>query len=434
MEEMLVRAIRILLCCFVTVHIIFDFFDKMHYRVYSRKSIYVFARLAFFAVLSAIVFVNIPLLNLLFSTVLAAIAGYFLYTGDTSEFLNNLLFSFSLVFCEEAAAMASDLLHSYSFLSFLKPDYYRFLMQAFWLILVLFCYRIFIICNKRTHSIKLAKLQYHIFFMFPVFSILMITALSAFSPTSALSLTLSIVSITVIILLNLFIAYLFEFISENYALQNELNLFQQQASFQYSYYNNLEEEYRQVRKVRHDMRNHLQLLEKLYQSGEKQMADQYAKNMYEMIDAMGQNCYSENKVLNIIVNDKIKIAELNQISFECKIGDANLDFIAPIDLTTIFANLLDNAIEGCKKVSNNRFIKIMAGPFHDFININISNSFSEDQRKQGEQYLSTKEAHEGIGIPNVIQTVEKYGGNLVIHTEQNVFKVNVVIPVQKSRG
>jgi signal transduction histidine kinase len=432
MYDTVIQIVGILLSSFTTNYVIFDFFNKKYQRVFPQKRIYVSAYFAFSILLSAVNFANIPLLNLLTAMVLVGIIGYFLYIGGPIGLLCNELFTLCLAFCEVIAAAAISLICMHFFPSDLKLVYYNFLVDVLALIIIITVYHIFVILFKKIHIKILSRLQYLFFLLFPVFSIANIFTLMTFSVKTPVAVALILVTVIVTIGLNLFIAYLFEYISKSNELENQLNLFQQQANIQYNYYNNLEKEYQQMRKLRHDIRNHLQMLEKLYQSNEKQMADQYAKNIYEMMDTLKQKKYCDNTMLNIIMNDKNKIAELNQIQFDCNIGNIKVDFIAPIDLTTIFANLLDNAIEGCKKIDGNRFIKLMAEPFHDFININISNSFSGDAIKKGDRYLSTKAAHDGIGIPNVIQNVEKYGGNLMIHTDQSVFTVNIVIPVIKN--
>lgn len=429
MDYKMIQIVGALLFCFVTVYVIFDFLGKMHQHIYPQKYIYVITYVGFSCVLSVVNYANMPLLNIAITTVLTGMIGYFLYTGGTLGLLYNEIFVLCLAFCEEIAVALVSLLYLYFLPHNFNTFYRNFLDQSLSLIIIIAAYRLFIILIRKIHVKHLSKLQYIFFFLFPIFSIVDIIALTTFSSQSTFAIILILFTVCAIIALNLFIAYLFEFISKSNELQNDLNLFQQQANIQYDYYNNLEKKFQQSRKLQHDIRNHLQMLEQLYKSDEKQMADQYTKNIYEMIDTLGQKYFSDNKALNIIINDKLQLAEAHQIQFECKIDPANIDFIEPIDLTIIFANLLDNAIEGCKKANGKRFIKIIVKPFHDFVNIHISNSYSGERIKKGDKFISTKASHEGIGLPNVENTVEKYGGNMMVHTEQNIFKVNVIIPI-----
>lgn len=67
--------------------------------------------------------------------------------------------------------------------------------------------------------------------------------------------------------------------------------------------------------------------------------------MYKLLDSFSQKIYVNNRTLNLIINDKMLKAKENGINLECKIGDINIDFMKDIDITTIFENLLDNALE-----------------------------------------------------------------------------------------
>lgn len=56
-----------------------------------------------------------------------------------------------------------------------------------------------------------------------------------------------------------------------------------------------------------------------------------------------------NEILSIVMSQKIISAETENIKVHTEIEDLLLDFIVDIDITAIFANLWDNAIEACKK-------------------------------------------------------------------------------------
>lgn len=52
------------------------------------------------------------------------------------------------------------------------------------------------------------------------------------------------------------------------------------------------------------------------------------------------------------------------ISVTIKVDNVNLNFLAPIDITTIFGNLLDNAIEAAEKLEEEKYISIKIGSYH----------------------------------------------------------------------
>lgn len=97
--------------------------------------------------------------------------------------------------------------------------------------------------------------------------------------------------------------------------------------------------YNRSRKIIHDIRNHLHVLEE----SAKMDDSQYFQDVHNMLNSLGMKFYSDNRMLNIILNDKFRRLSPNQV--ECNLGGINFDEISDMDLTTIFANLLDNAIE-----------------------------------------------------------------------------------------
>lgn len=191
----------------------------------------------------------------------------------------------------------------------------------------------------------------------------------------------------------------------------------------------MENKYADSRKVIHDIKNHLQIIEELYKDAQEHKAEKYTDDMYRMLDNLSQRRYSTNKVLNIILNDKIEKAEKEDIKVKSIIGDVSLDFIRDIDLTAIISNIFDNAIESARECSIEREIILKIDKFNDFIVINLVNSLERLPEERSGKFKSTKKDHLGLGLENVRLAVERYEGNLKIDYDTKVFKVNIVIPI-----
>lgn len=232
-----------------------------------------------------------------------------------------------------------------------------------------------------------------------------------------------------ILILNIYVTHIFDAISKNNILQNEINLYHQQSKLQHRYYDNLESKYMQSRKLIHDIRNHLQSIERLYELKDNDRAKEYTNDIHIMLNELNQKYYTSNRVLNVILNDKFLSIKNAEIKLDYKIGDVNLDFIREIDVTTIFANLLDNSIEAASKVETNRFINFYVNQFNDFVVINIVNSMKDRPINKNNRFKTTKKNHEGLGIENVRKTLEQYEGTMVVDYTEDEFKVNIVIPI-----
>lgn len=220
-----------------------------------------------------------------------------------------------------------------------------------------------------------------------------------------------------LIIMNLYCVYFWYDVAKSGELKHRLSMMQQQSELTLQYYKDLEENYGHSRKIIHDIRNHLAVIEQ----SAKMEESNYIEDVHAMLNSLGMKFYTENRMLNIVLNDKLKEFDPEQV--ECRLGGVNLDFISDMDITTIFANLLDNAVEA-QPDRTTRGIKIKGEQIHDFIVIKLSNPWCGEY-KEGK---STKDGHEGLGMQNVRSTLEKYHGELQIEQKHEMFSVILAFP------
>lgn len=412
------------------VYACFDFMKKVDRNIYRKKMIYILVFILFNIALLFSALSGSMLINLITFSGGILLIGHFLYNDSKLYLLYYCIFAICYIFIEMLVS---------SFLSFAMA-YGRFYFSslAYLQITVIFLIRIleyvyiklftnFI--NRREAKI-VSKVQSFTFLVIHLFSVIYIMTLVFFLQLYAglVESVLLVVNVVLILILNIYVTHIFDAISKNNTLQNEVKLYHQQSELQHKYYDNLENKYKESRKLIHDIRNHLQSIERLYENREDDLAKKYTKDIHLMLNELNQKYYTSNRILNIILNDKYQIIKNSNIEFDCKIGEINLDFMREIDITTIFANLLDNSIESAKKVEDNRYIKFHLNKFNDFIVINIINSMKEKPIMKNKKIKSTKANHDGLGIENIRKTLEKYEGSLVIDFDDCEFKVNIVIP------
>ncbi|MCI9152472.1 GHKL domain-containing protein [Lachnospiraceae bacterium] len=278
---------------------------------------------------------------------------------------------------------------------------------------------------------------------------------------------LILLNILALVVMNLYIWYLFSYQSKNKKLRAELEIRKKQSEMLYQYYEKVEQRYQYSRKMIHDMRNHLQAIEAL-QEQDTDKGKEYVRNMRQMLDDLGIVNYTDNRMFNIILNDKAEEAKKSGIGMEIRIGEIRLEHIRDMDMTTIFANLLDNALEAAEQAEGKRMIRVQADTFHDFTVVKIRNSMpcagggtkaaasaekvcaaacglekpdvqfmsleGAGQKEPGTDGLEQKEkrgrkSHMGIGLENVRHTLEKYEGGMMTEVLGGEFVVSLTIPV-----
>ncbi len=281
---------------------------------------------------------------------------------------------------------------------------------------------------------------------------------------------LIIIDILLLVSMNLYIWFLFSYQSRNKKLKAELEIRRRLSEMQYQYYERVEMQYLSSRKMIHDMRNHLQAIEALAEQ-DREKGEEYIRDMHQMLDSFTLVCYTDNRMLNIILNEKAKEAKELGIAIDIRIGEVRLFHIRDMDITTIFANLLDNALEAARQAEGERRIRVRADVFHEFAAVRIQNTIADpggasggmdkgsEKVKREEEAAVTKASgraevwgkngenetdaagagtaerkHMGIGLENVRHTLERYGGGMMTEVIGNEFIVNLTIPDASREG
>lgn len=189
--------------------------------------------------------------------------------------------------------------------------------------------------------------------------------------------------------------------------------------------------YRQMRGWRHDYHNHIQALKVCLAQREYEQMEEYLNQMDSSLYSVEQLIKSGNLMLDAILNSKIALIREKQIVVDCTVNVPPKVPLKGIDLCVLLGNLLDNAMEACEQVEENkrRFIRIymdvMKGQFY----ICITNSMRGWAKKGGGSYFSTKEEGHGLGLGRIDRIVKQYGGFVNRQSEEEVFSTEVMLPL-----
>lgn len=237
-------------------------------------------------------------------------------------------------------------------------------------------------------------------------------------------------NLVILVGLNLFFVLLADAMSVRHRLENERNLYRQQAKIQYCYYEREEEKYEETRKLIHDIRNHMQALEELYQKDAASDAAAYANSIHQILNSFGQKYYTSDRLLNIILNDKAQSLQRLEIREDFKVGDIDLSFMRDVDITTLFANLLDNAVDAARN-SKEPFIRLRVNPARGFLSVVMENSSDQEPVRTRNGFRSHKAGHDGLGLKNIQTTVENYNGDIHYIWQDGIFKTNIMLMAQE---
>ena len=193
----------------------------------------------------------------------------------------------------------------------------------------------------------------------------------------------------------------------------------------------IENIYMTMRGWRHDYHNHLQSLKGYLSLNKVEQMKDYLNELETDLDSIDTLYHSGNLQLDSILNAKLSIAEKGQIRIHCDASIPPQLHVSDLDLCVILGNLLDNAIESCRKIKNpdERFIRVYIGILKKQLYISITNATSETVKQRTDHYFTTKRGDHGHGLKRVDQVVKKYDGYLNRQNEPGVFATEIVLPL-----
>ena len=142
---------------------------------------------------------------------------------------------------------------------------------------------------------------------------------------------------------------------------------------------------------------------------------------------------SGNEVLDVIFTEKSLQCEQKDISFERIVDGSLLRFMHVSDVYSLFGNAIDNAIEAVSKVDKRekRTVSLMVRESRGMVYIGLENGYTGTIEFEDGLPVTTKQdkRFHGFGTKSMRNVVEKYGGTMVINASDNIFRLNILLPV-----
>lgn len=232
----------------------------------------------------------------------------------------------------------------------------------------------------------------------------------------------------IMIFCNIFLVKVINKLIKSMKSKSELKAINDKLDMQYNYYLNMQESQMKVRKLHHDINNHISCIKQI----ESEDINEYIDSIKKELKGFESIFDSGNRILDIILSDKHSECIKNNIDLFCNINFEKCDFIEMIDVSAIFANMIDNAIEACKKVENNRYINIRGTIVKSYYVIKCENSKSNEIKIKNNKIISSKKDSflHGIGLSSIKKSLKKYDGDMEIIDEKNKFILKIYIPLK----
>lgn len=195
---------------------------------------------------------------------------------------------------------------------------------------------------------------------------------------------------------------------------------------QFAYYQELAKKQAQREKeisvIRHDIANHMNVLEEMRKDDEGQ-------KLLEKLDKANRNM-TGIQVLDCLIREKAMFCEKNDIAFVREGTVIGKNAITEYEFVSLFANLLDNAIEAAQKTEK-RKVKLSVEKQQGFLKIVVSNSKPVEQKPLENDFDTTKKDKKkhGVGSRIIRDIVELHSGRITYHDEGEEMRTVVLMQV-----
>ena len=198
---------------------------------------------------------------------------------------------------------------------------------------------------------------------------------------------------------------------------------------QYKNYQLSKENIDMVNRKYHDLKHQINLLKTQAYVGK---STSYLEKMEREIRVYETQNKTGNQILDAVLTNKAMICQNKEIELKFIVDGGALSFMEDMDVSALFGNMLDNAIESAEKQQEKqkRLIWLYVTKEKQFVRIRTENYCDEKIRFKNGMPVTTKKDRRlhGYGMKSIKSTVEKYHGSVVAAQENNWFELKILLP------
>jgi sensor histidine kinase regulating citrate/malate metabolism len=251
-----------------------------------------------------------------------------------------------------------------------------------------------------------------------------------FQVSSGVTQSTIVTSIVIIFFINVVVFFLYDSLVAAYDKQLNSAIAEQERTYYYNQCLLMQASAEDVRSFKHDMNNHLSLLQKFMDDGKNKEAQAYINELVQEHQQL-KKLYSAtgNVAIDSILNYKLGSISNPNLHIDVQANVPTELAVEIVDLSIILTNLLDNALTAITKTIGECQLSIRISYQKGMLLIRVSNSYNGDVQYENGELVTTKaEKHEhGRGLQNVRKAAEKYQGALRLKHDASTFTAEVIL-------
>lgn len=231
------------------------------------------------------------------------------------------------------------------------------------------------------------------------------------------------------------ILYAFQIQMRELERRYEAQTLRSMLDMQYMNYKLSKDSINLVNQKYHDLKHQIAILKR--EAGTQKASEQLSQMEQEIRIYETQN-RTGNKVLDTVLAVKSIYCQSHDIELKVIADGTCISFMKDMDVSALFGNILDNAIEGVKTQtdSQKRTVRLYLAAEKQFIRIFQENYCTETLHFKGGLPLTTKKDNNlhGFGMKSIQTIVEKYQGTVTANQEQDRFLLRILMPAHPAEG
>lgn len=295
---------------------------------------------------------------------------------------------------------------------------------------ILFLFVLFLsVFWKEEKNIEMKNSEWILLICFPILTVMIILVMLFSVQEKNNSIMYLVVSFGMMIM-NVVVFCLLKYVSEREQRFYQMQLMHERNKERMQAYQEINNDYENQKSILHDYNNQIRCIRGLIQEQRYDSAQEYAGKLVNMLEEGREVVNVNNPVINVILNQKYRLAKSKDIAILFQVNNLAELWLSDQDMVILLSNLLDNAIEACEKLNQERIIRVKLLKRKKQLILSIQNPVNGTVNIKNNTIVTEKKdkKRHGIGLKNVQMVIEKYAGIGMMRCEDGWFYYTASIP------
>ncbi len=215
-------------------------------------------------------------------------------------------------------------------------------------------------------------------------------------------------------------------------IRNEAVLEEQAAqqenllALQRTQYSQLSRHMQETRQARHDLAQHLRIINNYISTGSEAALKEYVENYEHSLPPDTSRSWCKNFAVNTIIGYYFQEAENAGVDFTAQMNLPEQLPISEPEFTSVLGNLLENALLACRGVENAApFIRVLAKADEQKLLLTVDNTAVSAPTTKAGRFLSSRHEGYGLGTESVRTIAQRHHGQADFRWDSGVFYASV---------